>query len=121
MSAAEMDARTSELEIKLVVLSEPFHRTLEPLIKLLPSTVSVKEGPPAVAHEGLKLVTIGPGSRISYPTELESLPSGLDTVIGMIPGVAMSTDVMDAFSWVVDTNVVARSEPPQETFEPLMK
>jgi hypothetical protein len=48
-------------ETKLVTRSEPFHRTIEPLIKLAPETVSVKEGPPAVAKEGLRPVTMDAG------------------------------------------------------------
>ncbi len=59
MSAAGMAAWTSVLDRKPVVRSEPFHRTFEPETKLLPSTVSVKDGPPAVAQEGVRLTRAG--------------------------------------------------------------
>ena len=44
-----------------VVRSVPFQRTTELEMKLLPLTVSVKAGPPAVADEGDRLVIAGTG------------------------------------------------------------
>jgi hypothetical protein len=98
MSPAGMAARTSVLETKLVVRSEPFHRTLAPETNLLPSTVSVKEGAPAICHDGLRPMTAGWGARTSNVIALERLPSGLNTVTGIVPGVARSADVIGAVS-----------------------
>src|SRR4030067_2703628 len=98
MSAARMAACTSMLETKLVARSVPFHRTLAPETKLLPSPVSVKDGPPEIAHDGLRPMTAGWGARTSNVIALERLPSGLNTVTGIVPGVARSVDMMDALS-----------------------
>ena len=121
MSAAEIDACNSVPEMKLVALSEPFHRTFDPLMKLLPSTISVKEGPPAVPQEGLRLMMAGWGPRISNVIALERFPSGLSTVTGIDPEVERSVDGMDACNWVADTKVVVRSEPFQRTMAPETK
>ena len=40
---------------------DPFHWTTDPLMKLVPFTVSVKAAPPAVADVGLMLVVVGTG------------------------------------------------------------
>jgi len=64
-------------------------------------------------------VTVGRGLRISNVIALERRPSGLITVTGIVPGVAMSAARISTFNWVADTKVVARSEPFQRTFEPL--
>ena len=108
-------------ETNVVVLSEPFQRTFEPLIKLLPSTISVNEGPPAVPQEGLMSVMVGWGLRTSKVIALERLPSGLNTVTGTVPAVATSAARTFARNWVADTKVVTRSEPFQRTFEPETK
>ena len=120
-SAAGMAASSSVPETNVVVLSELFHRTFEPLMKLLPSTISVKEGPPAVPQEGLRLMMAGWGPRISNVIALERLPSGLNTVIGAVPAMATSAARIFARSWVADTKVVTRSEPFHRTFEPETK
>ena len=52
-----MDACSWVADPKVVTRSDPFHRTFEPETKLLPETVRVKAGPPAVATEGLRTVT----------------------------------------------------------------
>ena len=118
MSAARMAAFTSVLETKLVARSDPFHRIFAPETKLLPSTVSVNEGPPAISHDGLRPMTAGWGALTSNTISLERLPSGLDTVTGIVLGVARSTDMTDALSWVTDTNVVTRSAPFHRTTDP---
>ena len=48
-------------ETNVVVRFVPFHLTTEPEMKLVPFTVRVKAGPPAVADEGLRLVVVGTG------------------------------------------------------------
>jgi hypothetical protein len=118
MSSAGMDACTSVLETKLVVRSIPFHRTLAPETKLLPSTANVKDGPPEIAHEGLRPFTAGWGARTSKGIALERLPSGLNTVTGIVPDVARSADMMAAFNWVADTNVVTWFDPFHRTTDP---
>ena len=75
-------------DANVVCRPKPFHLTVEPLTKLLPFTVSVKEGPPVVAYDGLTLVTVGWGARISKVTAFERFPPGLNTVTGTIPDVA---------------------------------
>src|SRR3990170_915655 len=67
MSAAVMDACSWVADTKVVVLFEPFQRTLAPETKLLPYTVRVKAGPPAVAEEGLRPVTVGRGFALGSP------------------------------------------------------
>jgi hypothetical protein len=121
MSAAETDACSSVPETKVVARSEPFHRTFEPEIKLLPSTVSVKEGPPEIAQEGLRPMTEGWGFLTSKETALERPPSGFCTVTGNVPAAATSDAAMAAFTCVADTKVVVRSEPFHRTFEPETK
>ena len=61
MSAAVIAAVSCVEDTYAVVRLDPFHRTREPLTKLLPLTVSVKAAPPAVADEGLRLVVTGTG------------------------------------------------------------
>src|SRR3990170_3880250 len=77
MSAAVIFARNWVADTKVVVRSEPFQRTLAPETKLLPYTVRVKAGPPAVATEGLRSATVGGRTRTSKFTGLEGRPSGL--------------------------------------------
>src|SRR6185295_14961438 len=45
----------------VVVVAWPFQNTVAPETKLLPSTVSVKPGPPAVAMFGVSVVIAGAG------------------------------------------------------------
>src|SRR5206468_457004 len=61
MSAAAIAAVSWMGLTKVVVRTAPFQRTVEPLTKPLPLTVSVKARPPAVALAGLKPVTTGRG------------------------------------------------------------
>ena len=77
-----MLARSWEAESKVVVRGEPFHLTVAPLTKLLPLTVNVNAGPPAVAELGLKVVSVGGLPELSTVNEtaLESFPSGFVTL-----------------------------------------
>ncbi len=59
MSEDRIAAVSLVADMKVVVRSDPFHRTTEPATNPLPSTVSVKPAPPAVADEGLRLFTTG--------------------------------------------------------------
>src|SRR2546426_8585780 len=60
MSAAAMLAVTWVGLTTVVGRAAPFHWTLAPAAKPLPSTVSVKAGPPAGALRGLSDTTLGP-------------------------------------------------------------
>ena len=112
------------MEINVVVRSAPFQRTIIPLAKLVPLTVSVKPAPPAVADAGLRLVMVGAGTPLIVKfRELEVPPpgDGLNTVTGAIPAAAMSEAGMAAVSRVEETNVVVRFDPFQRTTDPVTK
>jgi hypothetical protein len=68
MSEAGMVAVSCVGETKVVVRSEPFQRTTEPLTKLVPFTVRGKLAPPAAAELGLMLVVVGTGEPVPPPT-----------------------------------------------------
>jgi hypothetical protein len=74
----------------VVVRSTPFHRTLDPETKLLPVTVRVKAGPPAVVEDGVMLVMIGTGLEVCAVkvTALDVPPPGVGvkTVILAVQG-----------------------------------
>src|SRR5689334_6677090 len=59
MSAAAMAAVTRVALTNVVAREAPFQSTLLPATKLVPSTVSVKAGPPAVALLGVSALTEG--------------------------------------------------------------
>ncbi len=87
---------------------EPFHRTTDPLIKLVPVTVSVKADPPAVAEVGLILERVGTGLlatcivKVKAP-EVPPPGAGLKTVTLAVPVVPMSDAVIAAVSCVALT------------------
>jgi hypothetical protein len=84
----------------VVVRSEPFHLTIEPLTKLVPFTVSVKAPPSAVAEDGLRLVIAGAGLLMVKICAFDVPPPGvgLKTVTLAVPAVAMSAVVIAAVS-----------------------
>jgi len=59
MRAAGTAAVSCVAETNVVVRAVPFHLTVEPETKLLPFTVSVNPGPPAVVQLGLSELTVG--------------------------------------------------------------
>src|SRR5262245_50728306 len=61
ISLAAICAVNCVAETKVVVRFCPFQRTVAPLTKLLPLTVSVKAAPPAEAEAGFKVVNVGVG------------------------------------------------------------
>ena len=61
MSLAGMAAASPVEDTYDVVRSAPFHLTTEPVMKLLPVTVSVNPAPPAVIDVGLMPVVAGTG------------------------------------------------------------
>jgi hypothetical protein len=110
---------------KVVVRLAPLTCTTDVETKLLPVTVSVNPGPPALAVDGEILVNEGEG----LLTVNESVPvdelSGLTTPMDSVPADAMSLAGIAAVSCVALTNVVVRFEPftwtvaPFTKFEPL--
>jgi hypothetical protein len=126
MSAAVIAAVSWVAETYVVVRFEPFHWTTEPLMKLLPFTVSVKAGPPAVAEAGLRPVVVGTGLLAAlivkvWAFEVPPPGVGLNTVTVAVPAVTISEASIAAVSWVAETYVVVRFEPFHWTTEPLMK
>ena len=69
MSAAEMLAVTRVALTNVVVRAAPFQSTVAPEAKLVPSAVSVKAGPPAVALLGVSVVRVGAGAAV-LPAQL---------------------------------------------------
>jgi hypothetical protein len=74
MSPAEMEAVNFVELLKVVVRSDPFHRTLAAETKLEPFTVRVNPGSPATAELGLIPVTDGTGLLILSVNFLLVLP-----------------------------------------------
>ena len=93
--------------------------------KLLPVTVSVNPGPPAVALDGEMPVNEGAGLLTVNGRVLVPEPSGLITPMARVPAEAMSLAGIAAVTCVPLTNVVVRFEPltwtkaPFTKFEPL--
>jgi len=86
-------------------LARPFHRTIEPVMKLLPYTVRVKAGLPAVAEMGEMLEREGIGllgALMVKVLAVEVPPPGvgLRTVTLAVPEVAISEARITAVSWV---------------------
>jgi hypothetical protein len=92
-------------------------------MKFVPVTVRVKSAPPALAEDGLRLVTLGTVLTIEKGSEFESPPpgGGLKTVMVAVPGTAMSVPEMVAETWVLETKVVTRSAPFHLTTHPETK
>src|SRR5262245_60352075 len=125
MSIAEIAAVNCIPLTNVVVRSESFHRTTEPLAKLVPLTVRAKAGDPAVAEEGLRPVMVGAGL-VGVITKLASFEgpppgAGLNTITLAAPATAMSPAVIAAVNCVLVTKVVVRSESFHRTTDPLMK
>ena len=115
MSAALIDAVTCVPFTNCVVLSAPFHRTMDPAMKLVPVTVSVNAGPPGGELAGFKALSVGtgfPGGPTEKPTAFDEPPpgEGLKTTTVAVPCVAISAAKMDAVNCVLLTNFVLRSD-----------
>ena len=85
---------------KVVVRSDPFHRTTDPETNPEPLTVSVKVAPPAVALDGESEVIDGAGLLMVKVDPLDAPPpgDGLKTITVAVPGIAMSLAVIEAVS-----------------------
>ena len=87
---------------------------------MLPLTVSVNAGPPALAVDGLRLESVGTGGLLIVKVCALEVPPpgvGLNTVTCVVPAVAMSAAGIAAVSRVAETNVVARFAPFHWTTE----
>jgi hypothetical protein len=107
----------------VVARSDPFQRTTDPLTKLVPATVRVKAGPPAVTEVGLMLEMVGRILLMLKLTAFEAPPPGpgFTTVMLAVLAAAMSPAGIAAVSCVLLPNVVGRSAPFQRTTDPLTK
>ena len=85
ISEAEISAANELPLIKVVGLLEPFQRTTELLIKLLPLTVRVNPGLPTVAERGLRLLRFGLG--------LLGIGVGVGVEVGVGDGVGVGVEV----------------------------
>src|SRR5205823_5334410 len=123
MSAAGTVAVTFVLSTNVVVRLAPFHFTTLLCTKLVPFTVRVNCGPPAVALLGESDVVVGTGLLTVKLTALDVPPpgGGFITVTGTTPALAMSAAVIAAVSVVLLTKVVVRAEPFHCTTEVFTK
>src|SRR2546430_1178191 len=101
--------------MKVVGRLNPFHCTVDPLVKFVPLTMSVKAELPAGSKLGLMLLITGRGLLIKRVLALEVPPpgGGLKTKMVAVPALAMSLAGMAAVSCVglVGSTVVLRSRP----------
>src|ERR671923_201642 len=94
MSAAAISVVSLVVLTNVVERSAPFHLMIEPLMKLVPLTASVKPVSPATALDGDKLAMVGTGLLTVKLSELELLVPGLETETAMVPAVAISAALM---------------------------
>ena len=117
MSPAGMEAVNWLALPKVVERFEPFQRTTDEEMKLLPFTVRVKAAPLAAAEVGVMPVTFGTGfaAVIVNVTEFEIPPpgDGLKTVKAALPALPMSPAGIEAVNWLALPKVVERFEPFQ--------
>src|SRR3989454_1016756 len=120
MSAAAIAAVNWVALTKVVVRAAPFQRTVEPLVKPVPLTVSVKAAPPTCALVGDRLETVGTGLLIENVNTPDVPPSGPDrtTVTDAVPTAARSEAGMAAGGRAGLTKVVVRVAPFQRTVDP---
>jgi hypothetical protein len=113
ISVAKMLAVSWVALTNVVARGAPPIWTPDEATKLVPVTVRVEAGPPAVAVLGLRLVSVGAGLlTLSAIAALVPPPgAGVKTVRFGVPGAAMSLARMVAVNWVALTTVVARGLP----------
>ena len=80
MSEAGMLAVRRVALTNVVERAAPLHSTLAPATKLLPSTISVKAGPPAVAATGVIALTLGGGA----PLDVKRSSAGATWISGLV-------------------------------------
>jgi hypothetical protein len=110
----------------VVARVEPPKLTIEPAMKFVPLTVSVKAAPPATALFGEIMVIVGreaaPLVTVKF-TAFEVPPpgAGLVTVTADVPVEAMLVAGIAAVNCVELTNVVAGAAPPKLTIDDATK
>src|SRR5262245_10650917 len=112
-----MLASSRVLFTNVVVRAAPSHRTVEPLTKFAPFTVSAKPGRPGGTLPGRSEVSTGAGGLPTVKVAaLETSPlAGLSTLTVRVPDVVTSEAGMDARSSPALTNVVVRATPFHRT------
>ncbi len=110
----------------MVVNAVPFHFTTEPLIKLLPFTVSVKAETPAVTDVGEMLLSTGAGLFAAVMVNVAPLlvpppGAGLNMVTVADPAVLIFVADTVAVNCVLLIYVVAKGMPFQFTTAPSTK
>src|SRR5438309_1013735 len=122
-SAAAIAAVSWVALTKVVVRAAPFQRTLEPLTKLLPFTVSVKAAAPTATLAGDSDEIVGAGLLIENVRAADVPPpgAGVTTVTEAVPVAAMSAAGIAAVSCVALTKVVVRAAPFHWTVAPFTK
>jgi len=110
MSDAAMAAVSWVALTSVVVRVDPFHKTVEPLTKPVPLTVSVNPAPATMALGGERLVVDGTGLSIVNPSEFET-PPGIVTLICAVPAAVKSRAGTMAVSSELPAYVVARFAP----------
>lgn len=117
---AETEAVRLPALTKVVGRAEPFHRTTAvPCAKLLPLTVKVKAGPPAVAEPGFKLAIAGAGLTVNDSALVVVPPES--TVTDTLPAAAIKLAGTAAVSCVALPNVVVSAVPFHCTTAPVTK
>ena len=106
---------------KAVASGEPFHCTVAPETKLLPLTVRVKAGLPAVAPTGDRDARVGAAVETVNVRALEEALPGFRTMTLAEPAAVILAAGIWAVSWVALTKVVAIDEPFHCTVEPETK
>jgi hypothetical protein len=117
--SAETEAVRLPALTNVVGKAEPFHRTTAPCAKLLPLTVKVKAGPPAVAEPGFKLVIAGAGLTVNDSALVVVPPES--TVTDTLPAAAIKLAGTAAVSCVALPNVVVSAVPFHCTTAPVTK
>src|SRR5256884_426294 len=112
-SAAEMAAVSCVALTKVVVRAAPFQRTVEPLTKRLPITVTLRAACPAEVLAGDSVERAGEGllTLTACAAEVPPPGAGVTTVTGAVAAVARSEAGMAAVSCVALTKVVVRAAP----------
>src|SRR2546426_227269 len=98
MSFAGIAARTSVGLMYVVGRLDPFQRTADVVTNPLPTTVTLKLGPPAVVAAGASDVTVGTGFVTAKDSVPETPPAGtgLKIEIDGVPPAAISLAAIDA-------------------------
>lgn len=107
-------------DTKVVISDCPFHCTVSPFRKLVPLTVNVNVGCPAVTDVGASDVIVR-ALNIVNGSELVATPSVVITLTLAVPALATFAAGTEAVSCVAETKVVVRDVPFHCTVSPFKK